>query len=272
MDLPFNLDPSAFAGAADDYVKYRPAYPAALIEYVRRVCGADGTGRLLDLGSGPGSVSLPLAKHFADVCAVDIAPDMVATGGREAERLGITNIRWNVARAEDFAAPAGAFDLVTMGQSFHRFDQPVVIPKLIAWLRPRGMVAAMGGIPAKPEERSPWQVVFDEVCARWRPPGAAPAHPNARQPAMTSGQILREAGFGDVQEIEDSGEFVVSQIWTVEALIGCAFSTSVMSRRALGENASSFAEEVRRTLLGINPRNEFPARQRFWCTTARRPY
>src|SRR5262249_49438535 len=120
----------------------------------------------------------------ADVWAVDQEPDMVEVGLRESERLAIANVRWIVARVEELEAPPGAFDLVTMGEAFNRFDQPIVISKLIGWLKPNGMVAAMGGIPTKKEERSPWEVVFDEVCARWTPPGAAAAHPNARQPTQ----------------------------------------------------------------------------------------
>ncbi|MGH3828126.1 MAG: class I SAM-dependent methyltransferase [Pseudonocardiaceae bacterium] len=37
----------------------------------------DGSGRLLDVGCGPGSLTLPLAPRFGEATGVDADPDML---------------------------------------------------------------------------------------------------------------------------------------------------------------------------------------------------
>ncbi|HEY3236897.1 MAG TPA: class I SAM-dependent methyltransferase, partial [Polyangiaceae bacterium] len=182
----------------------------------------------------------------------------------EAAKLGITNVRWVTGKAEELEAPSSAFELITMGQSFHRFDQPVILKKALEWLQPRGYLACLGGSNQCSE---PWQARFKEVWDRWRPAGAASAHPNARQPALTSAQIFAVAGLEDISQ----DEFSAPHVWTVDSLIGSAYSTSVMSRRALGHHAEAFEADVRAALLAVNPGGEFPEHLKFWCAVARRP-
>ncbi len=266
-EVPFNLRVDAYAGTADAYVRFRVPYPPDLLAHVRRRARISGAGRLLDLGCGPGRVALPLAPFFREVWAVDREPEMIAAGRAEATRRGVANVRWIVGRAEDVAVPAGSIELVTMGESFHRFDQAVVLRQVVTWLQPAGYVAALGGGNPWQDRREPWQHRFKEVWDRWVPAGVAAAHPTARQPVLTSGQIFAGAGFEDVTE----DAFSVLHVWTVESLLGHAYSTSVLSREALGEQAGAFAADLRRTLLACDPRNAYPARVRFWCAVGRRP-
>ena len=123
LDVPPNFRPDAFAGLADDYLRYRVPYAQALLEdlLARAALPAQGA-RLIDLACGPGRLTFAIAERFAEVLAVDAEPAMIEAARREAEQRGVTNIRWQVARAEDFEAPAAAFDLVTAASAFHRFD------------------------------------------------------------------------------------------------------------------------------------------------------
>ena len=265
--VPFNLRADAYAGTADAYVRFRVPYPTVLLEGVRRRARLSGAGRLLDLGCGPGRVALPLAPLFREVWAVDLEPEMLAAGRAAAARRGVANVRWIVGRAEDVAVPDGSIELVTMGESLHRFDQPVVLRKVLASLQPSGSVAALGSVHPWQDSREPWQCRFKEVWDRWVPAGAAAAHPAAHQPVLTSGQVFARAGFEDVTE----DEFDMPHVWTVESLIGYAYSTSVLSRKALREQAGMFEADLRQTLLACHPRNVYPARVRFWCAVGRRP-
>jgi hypothetical protein len=192
---------------------------------------------------------------------------MIAAGRAAAARRGGANVRWIVGRAEDVVVPDGSIELVTMGESLHRFDQPVVLRKVLACLQPSGSVAALGSVHPWQGSQEPWQLRFKEVWDRWVMAGAAAAHPAAHQPVLTSGQIFAGAGFEDVTE----DEFDMPHIWTVESLIGYAYSTSVLSRQALGEQVGMFEADLRRTLLACDPRNVYPARVRFWCAVGRRP-
>ena len=71
-------DATLFAGSAQHYSTGRMAYPAGLAEALRDELGLDGRGRLLDVGCGPGSLTLLLAPLFEEAIGVDADGDMVA--------------------------------------------------------------------------------------------------------------------------------------------------------------------------------------------------
>jgi hypothetical protein len=79
--------------------------------------------------------------------------------------------------------------------------------------------------------------------------------------------ILGDCGF----ETGESWTVPVSHQWSVEALTGFAFSTSVLSRAALGGRAGAFAAELKRDLLGCVPGGRFRQVISFACELARRP-
>jgi hypothetical protein len=57
-------DPTQFSGTARYYLRGRPPYSAQLYEVLKRELALDGTGRLLDIGSGPGTLGVQLAGLF----------------------------------------------------------------------------------------------------------------------------------------------------------------------------------------------------------------
>lgn len=264
-NIPFNVRPDAFAGTARSYLKFRPPYPAVMLDDLRKRANVSGSGRLLDLGCGPGRVALPLARHVRAVVAVDLEPEMIEVGKEEAARLGMTNVEWRVGRAEEVNAPAGEFDLITMGESFHRFNQPVILGKVLGWLRPGGCLAGMGCRNVW-NGSEPWHDVLRAVRDRWKPGPAASGHPSVPKHELRYGQIMSEAGFEDLGD----HEFRIPHIWTVESLIGNAYSSSVMSKQALGARAARFEEDLRQSLLAFDPSNRYPEILEFSYTLARK--
>ena len=112
-------DPTLYEGSARHYAVGRMAYPAALADALRDELGLDGTGRLLDVGCGPGSLTLLLAPLVASAVGVDADAGMIA----EARRAEAPGIEWRQLRAEELPADLGTFRLVTFAQSFHWMDQ-----------------------------------------------------------------------------------------------------------------------------------------------------
>ncbi|HWA87864.1 MAG TPA: class I SAM-dependent methyltransferase, partial [Opitutus sp.] len=129
-----NFPANAFAGTADYYLRYRTPYPDALVLDLVKRARVTGGGWLLDLACGPGRATLPLARSFAKVWANDLEPEMIAVGKAAAARNGVANVQWFTGRAEELAAPDGAFELVTIGAAFHRLDQPRVAALARRWL------------------------------------------------------------------------------------------------------------------------------------------
>ena len=63
---------------------------------------------------------------------------MITVGREVALGAGVENLHWVVARAEDLNAPEDAFELITIGEVFHRFDRVSVARRALAWLKLSG--------------------------------------------------------------------------------------------------------------------------------------
>jgi len=268
-DLPPNLRPDAFAGLADDYVRYRPPYPREVLEGFLDDARLPPGARLLDLACGPGRVALPIADRVAEVWAVDLEPDMIEVGRREAKRLGLGNVHWTVGRVEDFEAAPGGFDLITIGEAFHRLDRPRVAAKAYGWLKPAGGFVTLG--PQIEEETAPpWRrivaaIVRDFVGEPVRRLGAPNATPELEFAEQV--QVIRDAGFVDVT----NRSFAVLHEWTLETLLGYTRSNSTLSPRALGGRHTAFEAALSSALLAFDRSGQYREEINWGYTFARRP-
>ena len=93
-------------------------YAPGLADVFARSLALDGRGRLLDVGCGPGTVTLRLAPLFEAVVGVDPDAEMLAQASRAADRLGVANAAWVRSRAEDLPDGLGTFRAVTFAASF----------------------------------------------------------------------------------------------------------------------------------------------------------
>ena len=100
-----------FSRQAADYRRYRPTYPAALIDFVAGCC-ADRTVAV-DCATGSGQAAVALAERFAAVIAVDGSPGQLARAEPH-ER-----VRYAAALAEQLPVRAGSVDLVAVAQVEH---------------------------------------------------------------------------------------------------------------------------------------------------------
>ena len=261
-DPPPNLSPDAFAGTAEYYLRYRLPYPTAMLDDLCERAGVTG-GRLLDLACGPGRIALDLAPRFAEVWALDFEPQMIAVGRAEAGRRGLGNLRWLVGRAEDLAAPASGFALITIGDAFHRLDQPLIARRCLEWLAPGACLATMGG-PGATVGSEPWQKAARDVVRRY----ARHASPGDGGPPEWGAQneVLRRAGFADVAD----HDFGHTHEWTTESIIGHVYSTSYGSKAQLGDRAAAFEAELTAALMAAEPSGRFRQEATFGYTLARR--
>ena len=68
-------------------------------------------GRALDHGCGVGRLTLPLARQFASVTALDVSPDMLAEADANARRANLANIDFLLSD-DTLSRATGAFDFV----------------------------------------------------------------------------------------------------------------------------------------------------------------
>ena len=155
-----SYDPTIYSGAAEHYVRGRPAYSPQLEAVLADELGLDGSGRLLDAGCGPGVLTVRLAPLFEEAVGLDPDPAMLAEARRVAGHAGVRNVRWVRALAEDLpdAAP-GPYRVVTFGQSFHWTDEARVAEAVYDLLEPGGTLAlivhTVEGRPVPPSPGPP---------------------------------------------------------------------------------------------------------------------
>jgi enediyne biosynthesis protein CalE5 len=106
--------------------------------------------RILDLGTGTGSVALRAASAVlpdGTVMAVDISPEMLALARHRASSLGLRNVTFQAGRAEEIPPASGAFDGVLASLSLmYVIDRPAAAYEIARVLRPGGrFVAAVWG-------------------------------------------------------------------------------------------------------------------------------
>jgi SAM-dependent methyltransferase len=275
MQLPANFRPGAFIGTAEAYARYRPPYPRPMLDdlIARAALGSAAelraSGALLDLATGPGRVALDLAGTFARVLAVDLEPEMVAVGARRAAERGIDNITWMVGRAEDLEIVAGTFDLITIGEAFHRVEQAVVAANALRWLRPGGCFATLGA-DGRFSGDVPWQVKLRTVRAHWAerafPDGYGALIPGQAADGAGREGVLLAAGFAEAE----SRDFAEAVEVDFESIVGILESSSVCSRNVLGSDFEPFRRDLR-AALGADGSSRFPETIRWGYTLGRKP-
>jgi SAM-dependent methyltransferase len=122
--VPVPCDPTLYEGAAAHYRYGRPPYSPQLEAVLAEELELDGSGRLLDVGCGPGILTVRIAPLFEEAVGLDPDPAMLAEARRSAGERGVANVRWVEATAEELpGAEPGPFRLVSFGQSFHWMDE-----------------------------------------------------------------------------------------------------------------------------------------------------
>ncbi len=138
MAAEWKWDKTLFGGSAGYYRVGRFPYPAELATAFEEELGLDGSGRLLDVGSGTGQIALLLAPLYDEVVGLDADEDMIAEARAEALRRGHRNTTWVNARAEELPLDLGTFRTATFAQSFHWMDRKRVAATVFEMLEPNG--------------------------------------------------------------------------------------------------------------------------------------
>lgn len=255
MDSTPRFRADLYRGTAADYDRFRVPYPPALIDDLVARAGLSGTGRLLDLACGPGRVTFALAEHFGEVVAIDQEEESIAYAKARADERGASHVTWLAGRAEDLDVE-GSFELVTVGDAFHRLDRPRVAALVSRWLQPGGHVALLW--TSMPWQGSaPWQRGAMEAIVHWMEVTGSLQHIPANLAETLASDpnlvVLARAGL----EVVGTYEFTAPRTWSVETLVGFAHSTSVLSWRALGDQAAAFEGDLRERLLAVQPDGRF---------------
>jgi ubiquinone/menaquinone biosynthesis C-methylase UbiE len=240
-------------GSAPHYRRGRPPYSPALEATLVNELGLDGRGTLLDVGCGPGTLTVRLAGLFENVVGLDPDADMLEQGRLAANDAGLTNVTWIQARAEDLpqAAP-GPFRVVTFGQSFHRTDELTVAQAVYDMLEPGGAVVMIAhsveGRPVPPPPGHPpiphrelEALVIEYLGSITR---MGQGHAQVRDHQWQD--ILVQTRFGEVDEVYAPG--IPDLLRDTESVISGYLSMSWSAPHLYGDRLDEFVAEARALL------------------------
>jgi SAM-dependent methyltransferase len=146
------VDPTKrFTNRVENYLKYRPRYPTAIIPLLKKDCGLTTESVIADIGSGTGLLTELFLGNGNRVFGIEPNSEMRAAG--EQLLAGYANFTSVDGTAEATALADHSVDFVTAGQSFHWFDRDKARPEFARILKRDGwVVIAWNGF--RPEKSS----------------------------------------------------------------------------------------------------------------------
>lgn len=265
--MAWSWDETLYAGSAAYYARGRFPYPQELADALRDELRLDGTGRLLDVGCGPGQLTLLLAPLIEHAIGVDADADMVAEARRQAARQGIGNAEFVLLRAEHLPAGLGRFRVVTFAQSFHWLDRPKVATTVKTMLEPGGTwvhvyATTTHGVddhtglpaPAPPHDR-----IGDLVRAYLGPVRRAGQGTLPHGTAAYQEEIMVAAGYTGPTRLVIPGRVLER---SEDEVVASVFSRSSGAPHLFGERLDEFEAELRALLRQTAPDGRFSERSR----------
>ncbi|HEX5703807.1 MAG TPA: class I SAM-dependent methyltransferase [Pyrinomonadaceae bacterium] len=158
------LDPTKrFSNRVENYLKYRPRYPAEIIALLEKDCALTRDSVIADVGSGTGFLSELFLRNGNRVLGVEPNAEMRAAG----ERLlaDYPNFLSVDATAEATTLSDSSVDFITAGQAFHWFDREKTYREFQRILKTGGWVVIVWN--TFPTGRSALVKAYDDVLVRY---------------------------------------------------------------------------------------------------------
>jgi SAM-dependent methyltransferase len=180
--------------AAADYAKHRAGFPDWFFDRLASHGLFKAGHRVLDLGTGTGTLARGFAKRGGKVTGLDIAPGMMA----QATALGAAEgaeVEYVVARAEATGLPDATFDLVSAGTCWFWFDGALAAREAIRVLKPGGhlMICMLLWLPIADNLVAATERLIEKHNPDWKLGGYEPGGDPYLHDLAVAGFELRES-------------------------------------------------------------------------------
>lgn len=130
-----------FSNRVDDYVRYRPGYPPAILDVLREECGLTKGSVIADVGSGTGILTEVFLDNGSLVYGVE--PNAAMREAAERFLADYSGFRSVNGSAEATTLSDNSVNFVTAGQAFHWFDVNASREEFLRILRTGGWVVVV---------------------------------------------------------------------------------------------------------------------------------
>ena len=225
-------EPGPFASTVDWYVRCRPRYPHCLLEGLAQRLRLDASTRVIDLGCGPGFITIGVAAWAGEVIGVDPEPLMLAAA-RDAARKAGAQVRWIEGTAADLPPDLGPCRAAFMGRSFPWMDKEAVLERLDGLIDTQGAVVLLGERFADLPQNA-WRAAERRATKGWS------EGPNRRfgrgYSLARERDVLLASSFTRIEFLRARRHARTS----VDDLVGRALSRSTTSPARLGDRIDAF--------------------------------
>ena len=227
MQAPIeNID---FGLTANDYLKYRAGFPDSLFsELAKQGIGTDQQ-RILDIGTGTGTLARGFALNGNSLVGIDPAEEMLIAAA-EIDKNYKVDIEYKVSSAEEIKLESNQFDIISAGQCWHWLDAEKATGEIKRLLKPEGtlVVCYYDWIPLKGNVVRRTEEIIESYNPDWKAGNLTGIHP----------AIFRDLG--------NAGFHSLSSFTYDEAAIYSHAAWRGRIRASAGVGASLNADEVKR--------------------------
>jgi len=251
-----------FGDTAADYSAHRQGFPPA---FFQRLADANLIGpgqRVLDIGTGTGTLARGAAQAGSRVTAIDIAPELLAEARKLDAQAGV-EVAYHVSPAEQIALPDTSFDLVMAGQCWHWFDRAQAAQEVKRLLVPGGsvVIAHLDWIPLPGNVVNATEQLILAHNPAWAMHGGSGLYPAWLTDLATAGLTSIE-----------TFSFDLNLMYTPAAWRGRIRASAGVAASLSPQAVEVFDEELRQMLAERFPQNPLPVHHRVWAVSARKPH
>ena len=192
-----------FSSRVEDYIKFRPDYPAALVSALLDKTGLDAGATVADVGSGTGIFTRLLLDQGLRVTAVE--PNANMRHAAETQLSGYSQFTSIDAPAEQTGLADHSIDLVTVAQAFHWFDKEATRTEFGRILKPGGKLALIWN---KRDVNQAFQPAYHAILEEFAPEYGSVNHMNLTEDDIADFLVagsMEIMHFNNIQRLDFSG-------------------------------------------------------------------
>ncbi len=167
-----------FGRTASDYGRHRAGFPEEFFERIQHLGLIKNGTRLLDLGTGTGTIARGMAQRDCITSALDISEQLIVTS-KQLDQQADVQIDYHIASAEETGLADESFDVVTAGQCWHWFDGDKAAQEVKRLLVPNGhiIIAHFDWLPLKGNVVEATEALILKYSPSWRGSGGNGFYP-----------------------------------------------------------------------------------------------
>lgn len=253
--------PVDFGKTALDYGKHRAGFPTEFFwELQRHGVGLAGQ-RIVDLGTGTGTIARGFAGAGCDVIGIDPSQNMLDQAARLSAEAGV-KVSYRLGKAESTGLPDNSFDVVTAGQCWHWFDRVQAAREVHRILRPGGrlVIAHFDWLPLTGSVVDATEQLILKHSPDWKLFGGLGIHPRYLP-------TLSDTGFVGLRTFS----FDMDVPYSHEAWRGRIRASAGIGPVLDAARVTAFDDELRATLEQRFPVEPLLTPHRVWAVICNRP-